>query len=83
MSRRDRRGLYPDVIGELARAPDASANQVFERLIAAGRGWRRGDVLAAVKSLRSLPGVPMPRRGPGRPQNSRVPISGGREDGDA
>ncbi len=75
MTRRDRRGLYPDVIGELARDPEASANEIFERLYAAGRGWRRGDVLAAVKSLRALPGVPMSTRGPGRPLRGGVPFS--------
>jgi hypothetical protein len=74
VSRRDLRGLYPDVIGELARDPNASANEIDARLRVAGRGWARGDVLRAVRTLRSLPGVAPSTRGPGRPEKPRVPF---------
>jgi hypothetical protein len=74
-----RHDLYPAVIAEMIRTPGASANEIDKRLRAAGHGRCRNDILRAVKTLRSLPGVALSTRGPGRPQTGRVPFSRGRE----
>jgi hypothetical protein len=68
------RDLYADVAGMLAAFPTLSANEIDRRLRAAGRGRNRNDVLRAVRTLRTIPGVAASTRGPGRPETAGRPF---------
>lgn len=62
--------LYEAVAAELRADAGASANEIDRRLRANGTGFWRNDVLKAVRTLRTVPGVPQSGRGPGRPRKS-------------
>lgn len=71
--------LYGDVAALLAVEPTLSANVIDRRLRTSGHGLNRNDVLRAVRTLRTIPGVAQSARGPGRPENAAIPFFRSRE----